>query len=133
MIVPQGGIWQELRSSALDTIAPRTPITPKHGYSLSQWLGSGYYLCSAAGQSAIALEASTNDIGAALLGDAEYFLDQAAEHKATALSLIRATDWTSPSWLLVTVYYWAYFSALALSRLTGGTAWFSYPLGVPRT
>jgi hypothetical protein len=63
------------------------------------------------------------DVGAALLGDVEYFLDHAAEHKATAMGLIRNADWPSPTWLLVTIYYWTFFNALAITRLLGRSVW----------
>jgi hypothetical protein len=69
------------------------------------------------------LEVNTMDFGAALLGDVEYFLDHAAEHKATAISLIRNSNWPSPTWILVTIYYWTFFNALAITRLLRRSIW----------
>jgi len=68
--------------------------------------------------------ASADDFGAALLTDAEFLMDHAAEHQVTLWRQIRTNEWLSPAWLTVTTYYWGFFLALALSRMLGNSAWF---------
>jgi len=72
----------------------------------------------------VAIETAGAEIGAALLSDTEYLLDHASEQRATVYDVLTRADWYSPAWALVTTYYWCFFSALAITRLTGRTAWF---------
>lgn len=72
----------------------------------------------------IRLETSDDEIGAALLADTEHLMDHAAEHQAHVHDAVTLGSWYSPAWTVVTAYYWAFFSVLALGRLTGHTAWF---------
>jgi hypothetical protein len=75
-------------------------------------------------KSQITLETSGTEIGTALLADSEHLLDHAAEHQAQVHDAVTLGAWHSPAWTVVTAYYWAFFSVLALGRLTGRSAWF---------
>lgn len=68
--------------------------------------------------------ANSADIGSALLTDVEHLLDHAAEHQALVHLGMTSDRWSSPAWLLVTAYYWAFFSTVAFTRLIGQTVWF---------
>jgi hypothetical protein len=71
--------------------------------------------------------ASAADFGGSLLTDVEFFLDHAAEHQVTLFRDVSAESWRSPAWVAVTMYYWSFFLALALTRLLGRTAWYLTP------
>lgn len=121
---PREGIWQEIRASALDSITSQYPLTPANMYSLVEWLKAGSYSCQTATKSEFSLLVYSDDVGGALLGDAEYFLNHASEQRAAAFAAIEHRKPASDAWLLITYYYWAYFSALAITRMTGKTTWF---------
>lgn len=124
MSMPKGAIWQDLRALALDAI----PVGAHMGYSapltLLEWQQSGSYVVTAGTQSHYSIVASGIDFGTALLGDAEYLLDHAAEHRVSTWKAVSDTQWLSPAWLVVTFYYWSFFLVLAVTRLTGKSPWF---------
>ena len=59
-----------------------------------------------------------------ILADVEHLLDHAAEHRAYLHNAVFEAVWHSPAWTVVTTYYWAFFSCLALTRLIGNSVWF---------
>ena len=70
------------------------------------------------------LSASHTEIACALLSEAAFLLDGAAEHSVTVRNHLSAGRWYSSAWLCVTFYYWAFFLALSLTRMSGNTAVF---------
>ncbi|MBB4635541.1 hypothetical protein FHS01_001553 [Longimicrobium terrae] len=67
---------------------------------------------------------SADEFGAALLSDAEHFLNHAVEQQASVWRVLHSGHWFSPAWLTVSFYYWAYFLALTVTRLVGrSVAW----------
>jgi hypothetical protein len=125
--VPKESIWQELRSECLDAIPWDCRIDATNPVNLASWQKQGYYSIRSANRSRFELIASSADIGSALLTDVECLLDHAAEHQVTLWRQINSSEWLSPAWLGVTVYYWGFFISLAITRLTGKTAWFVTP------
>jgi hypothetical protein len=91
---------------------------------LHDWRSHGAFTVSSCTKTRVVLETSGVEIGTALLVDAEYLLDHAAEHQAHIHDAVTLAPWHSPAWAVVTTYYWAFFSVLALTRLTGRTVWF---------
>ncbi|MEZ4400828.1 MAG: hypothetical protein R3B06_12460 [Kofleriaceae bacterium] len=121
---PRGVVWQEIRAAALDTVPDKYPLTPASMHSLSGWLKAGSFQCQSEAKYELNLLVYSSDIGGALLGDAEYFLNHATEHRIASFSAVEKGRLPSDTWLLVTYYYWAYFSALAITRMTGKSTWF---------
>lgn len=124
MTIPKSSVWQELRASCLDAIPRESRIDWTRPASLSAWQATGFYSVPAMTSKSFRVVVSAPDFGAALLTDAEFFLDHAAEHQATLWQIIQGNDWSSPGWSLVTLYYWGFFLTLALTRLLGVSAWF---------
>ena len=127
MSVPKERIWQELRRSCLDAIPSECRTRPANPVTLSVWLRSGYYRVQAGSKKQIELVVSSVDFGSALLADVESLLDSAAEHQASLRLHIASDQWLSPAWVGVTVYYWSYYLAMAITRLTGSTVWHLLP------
>ena len=123
-MIPQGTGWQHLRSLALDTIPSGSKVYHTNATPLHEWRSRGAFSVTSCTKTQIILEAAGVEIGMALLSDAEYFLDHVAEHRAYVHDVVVGGAWHSPAWLAVTTYYWAFFSVLALTRLTGRSAWF---------
>ena len=69
----------------------------------------------------VELSAHPYELGAAIFNDAHALMNQATEQRATLYRLLQADGDPSPSWTLVTVYYWGLFTALAWSRLVGAS------------
>ena len=116
--------WQGLRQRALATIPQHTRTEFTKPYGLSQWRELGSYTVFAITSKRITLAVSSEEIGSVLLTDAEYHLDHAAEHQASLWQELQSGRWRSPAWFVVTSYYWAYFLAMAATRLCGRTVWY---------
>ncbi len=91
---------------------------------LHEWRRRGSFLVSKCDKKIIVIEAASLEVGSTLLADAEYLLDHAAEQRATVRRCVTDSIWHSPAWASVTSYYWAFFCAMALTRLTGRSTWF---------
>ena len=70
------------------------------------------------------IRAAAAEIANVVFADVEYLLDQAAEQRAALRVNAMTQPWASPAWTTVTAYYWSFFSALSLTRLTGKSTWF---------
>ena len=123
-MIPQSTGWQYLRSLSLDAIPTGTKVFYTRAVALHEWRRNGAFTVVSCTKKEVVLEAAAVEIGAALLSDTEYLLDHAAEHRATLHDAVIRTTWHSPAWTLVTTYYWAFFSILALTRMTGRSVWF---------
>lgn len=120
----QGVIWQKLRQRALDTTVVGTRIPIRSAPTLASWLRAGAFTVAAKTQNRFEISASTIEIGGALFSEAAFFLDHASEHSVTVRHQLVAGRWYSSAWLCVTMYYWAFFLALSLTRMIGRTGWF---------
>ena len=104
------------------------PASARHNYrtprALADWNQDGFYTVQQSTRRGFVIIADTADIGSALLTDVEHLLDHAAEQQALVHLGMTSDRWTSPAWLLVTAYYWAFFSTVAFTRLIGQTVWF---------
>jgi hypothetical protein len=92
--------------------------------SLNQWRQQGAYSASATSPRKILLQTAPQEIGSALLCEAEHFMDHAAEHQASMFLQRSSATWSSPAWTVVGFYYWAFYCALSFSRLIGRTTWY---------
>jgi hypothetical protein len=122
--LPQAALWQRLRQRALDAIPMGSTVDFRAPLTLGTWQAQGTYTISAASTSKFRISVQPQDFGGALLSDASFHLDHALEHQTSLMKVLQAGVWGSPAWQLVTFYYWAYFSAMALTRMLGHTVWF---------
>jgi hypothetical protein len=119
-----GSAWQQLRAECLAAIPAGASATFQRSVPLDEWCNKGAFLVTSCSKTGIVIETAGVEIGSALLTDAEHFLDHAAEHHATLKAWNSPDFWHSPGWSLVTLYYWAFFLSLALTRFVGNTIWF---------
>lgn len=124
MTLPQGALWQRIRQRALDAIPVGARVDFRTPLTLGNWQAQGAYSISSSSASRFTVVAQSADFGSALLSDAAYHLDHALEHQTSLMHGLRIGAWSSPAWQVVTFYYWAYFAAMAFSRLLGHTVWF---------
>ncbi len=92
--------------------------------TLNDWRSRGAYTVSACGKRGVTIDTNKSEIRGALLCDVEYLLDHMTEHKLSIRASIMSNNWTSPSWLYTTLYYWSFFAAVCFTRLLGNTIWF---------
>lgn len=121
MTVPKGPVWQKIRADSLDSIPGGSQFPYNAPRPLSSWYKTGYYRIIKSSTDNLEIACAPDEIGAALLADAEYFMDHAAEHHALLASVRNSDLWHSPCWMVVTAYYWAFFCAVTLTRLLGRT------------
>jgi hypothetical protein len=121
--VPKETIWQDLRSECLSAIPRESRLSISRPKNLAEWQKLGFYKVPAMSNKRFELLAPSADLGGALLTDIELLLDHAAEHQVFLWKQINTDDWISPAWLAVTFYYWSFYLTLAVTRLTGRTAW----------
>lgn len=123
MTLPRGPVFQLLRAKSLSTVPIGSRCLLQSPVSLREWRTQGYYTVCSTVSRGWDLEAFADDLGGAMLTDAELLLDAIAEQQAT-IHRSRALEWASPAWLTICGYYWAYYGAMALGRLIGDTIWF---------
>ena len=109
---------------ALDAVPEGASYSIRTPAALSKWQSNGYFTVTKATKSGFDVVVGIQDIGGALLTDADYLLDAATEHQATLWRQINTAEWTSPGWVIVTFYYWSFFMVLALTRILGRTSWY---------
>lgn len=116
-----------MRQRALDAIPLGSSIDFRSPLTLAAWQARGTYTITSTSSARFTIAVAPSDFGGALVSDAAFHLDHALEHQASLMKTSGGGNWTSPAWQVVTIYYWAYFSAMALSRLLGKTVWFVTP------
>jgi hypothetical protein len=120
----QGAVWQRVRTRLLDSVPTTTRLhyaSPQH---LSSWRKEGVYVVAASTSKVVTVSVHPEDFAEILLGEAQSYLDHAAEHQALIWSQSNADAWPSPAWQVVTTYYWAYYLAMAATRVLGSGAWY---------
>ena len=120
-MLAKGNGWQRLRARCFDAIPTSAMVYHGTAVPLNQWRSVGAFRVRSCDKKAAVLETAGVEIGTALLSDVEYLLDHGAEHRSALRGLVVEAQWHSPAWTVVTAYYWAFFSALAVTRLTGKT------------
>lgn len=118
-MLPRSNIWQELRSRGLTTVADGVAIRSHVPATIADWLSAGAYTVQAKSSTRLELDAVSIEVGSAFLGDAHLYLDSATEHSIFLRHVLSSGRWSSAGWVLISVYYWAFYQALSLSRLLG--------------
>ncbi|WP_232076945.1 hypothetical protein [Variovorax sp. PBL-E5] len=122
--MPQSALWQRVRQRALDAVPPGANVDFKSPLTLAAWQARGTYTVASTTATKFTIAASPTDFGGALISDAAYHLDHALEHQVSLMKTLASPAWNSPAWQAVTFYYWAYFAAMAFSRMLGHALWF---------
>lgn len=124
MSIPKATAWQVLRQLCLDAIPLGTSAYYKNATPFHDWFTKGTFHVASCTKKEVVIWANHIEVGTALLSDSQHFLDHAAEQHASFKNLVLATDGHSPAWSVVTAYYWSFFSAMAIARLSGIGPWF---------
>jgi hypothetical protein len=119
MNVPFGDLWAATKLEILEAIPDGIDVDLSRALSFYDWRHRGGYHVTGATKAEYHLSCSTREFGSMLAREVSMLLDQAMEHRLLLAQAERAGTAPSPSWLLVTAYYWCVFLALAWLRLVG--------------
>lgn len=123
-MIPKSTGWQKLRTACLETIPHGASVYHTRAMPLHEWRTKGSFRVTSCTKSGITIQTSAVEAGTVLLSDAEHLLDHAAEQHASLKPVLSGAHWHSPAWSVVTAYYWGFFSAMAITRLSGIGPWF---------
>lgn len=116
-----GEAWQRLRELALDAIPDGVSLPVGKPTTFLPWRTVGTFTVSGATSKRAVLSVNPVEFAEVMLAESELHLDHAVEHQLLIWKSLRSEGSFSPAWLTVTCYYWAFFLAVAGSRLTGKT------------
>lgn len=119
MTVPRDHIWQSAFNDALDVIQESVSGTLKDKMTFFEWREKGGYHVPECTKLHFIVDCASKEFGFVIAKEVTLLLDQALEHRLLIAHAFREGKHPSPSWLLVTIYYWCLFLALAWLRLTG--------------
>lgn len=122
--IPKGVVWQDSRQQALRAIPSGSIFSFNDPITLYEWRKKGSFRVINLSKKGFTIECAAVDVGSAILGDVESLFNHLAEHRVCVYQAVKQNNWFSPSWLLVTIYYWGLFSTLILSRLLGKSVLF---------
>jgi hypothetical protein len=100
----------------VDVIPQYTHIEPYRDRSFNSWRSDGSHSFKQSNTKSFVLKVTQRDYGAVLFSDAQHLLNHASEHRAHLLNLLSTNREPSPSWTLVTLYYFSLFVAMAWTR-----------------
>ncbi len=98
----------------LDIVPEFTSLEPFRDRSVSTWIREGSFSVVSASSRSLTLRVNQREYAAHLVAEIHHLLNQASEHRAHLMRHLDADS--SPSWLLVSVYYLSLYVAMAWSR-----------------
>jgi hypothetical protein len=108
-------------SSRLMVVLPEfTDLEPFRDRNLNTWRKSGSHSLAASSNSSITLNVNSRDYAANVFAEAQHLLNHASENRAYLISAAHSTTEPSPSWALVSLYYFSLYVALAWTRVANG-------------
>lgn len=119
MKIPCGDLWATTKLEILEAIPDGIEVDLSRALTFYDWRHRGGYHVTGVTKAEYQLSCSTREFGSMLAREVSMLLDQAMEHRLLLAQAERAGVAPSPSWLLVTTYYWSVFLALAWLRLVG--------------
>ena len=106
-----------LLQSLLQVVPPFTELEPYRDFNLNNWRKSGSYAVSTVSTKSFTLVVNNQrEYAAALFSDAQHLLNQVSEHRGHLMNVLASGREPSPTWIFVTVYYMALYSAMAFTR-----------------
>src|SRR4051812_24641770 len=98
----------------LDVVPDFTVLEPFRDRNISTWIRDGAFSVASSTPRALILNVNQREYAAHLVAEIHHLLNQASEHRAL-LMLHTSDPASSPSWLLVSIYYLSLYVAMAWS------------------
>lgn len=109
-------IARQLLDRLIHAVPEFTNVEPYRDKNLNTWRTNGSYLLTTSSKGTFTLQISQREYGGALFAEGQHLLNHAAENRAHLLALLNTGQEPSPSWAFVTLYYFAFFVAMAWTR-----------------
>jgi len=109
-------VARQLLSGLIDVVPEFTELEPYRDRNLNNWRKAGSYFLQGSTAKSFVLQVAQREYGAVLFAEGQHLLNHAAEHRAHLLNAIKSNREPSPSWTLVTFYYFSLFVAMAWTR-----------------
>lgn len=120
-MIPQGPIYQSIRTAVLTAFADRSEASLKKRVTFGDWLLNqlGTYHVKSVGTKDFTIEASQFDISSALLTDVECLTNHCFEQLQELSRYYVDNEPRSDAWNVVTIYYFSFFAAQSFLTLIG--------------
>jgi hypothetical protein len=105
-----------LLAGLVDVIPEYTEIEPYRDKNFNLWRSNGAYVLEHCDNKSFKLKVTQREYGAILFSEGQHLLNHAAENRAHLLNLLGTGKDPSPSWTIVTLYYFSLFIAMAWTR-----------------
>jgi hypothetical protein len=99
----------------LDVVPDFTSLEPFRDRSISAWIREGSFSTASSTPRSLILNVNQREYAAHLIAEIHHLLNQASEHRAHLMQHVSNAA-SSPSWLLVSIYYLSLYVAMAWSR-----------------
>jgi hypothetical protein len=107
---------QFLTARLLDVIPEYTDVEPYRDKNLNGWRVSGAYSTDTTTKNGFRLQVNQREFAAVIFSECQHLLNHATEQRAHLQNALSTGSEPSPSWMLVTLYYFSLFVALAWTR-----------------
>jgi hypothetical protein len=95
-----------------------TTIEPFRDRNLNVWRTHGSYALKSSSTTSFKLSVSQREYAATLISEIEHLLNHASEHRAHLFACQATQHDPSPSWMFVSLYYFALYIGMAWTRAT---------------
>ncbi len=111
-----GPIARQLLAQLIEVVPEFTALEPYRDRNLNNWRENGAYELQSSNKNAFNLKVNQREYAAVLFAEAQHLLNHASEHRAHLINQVSTQREPSPSWTLVSLYYFSLFVALAWTR-----------------
>jgi hypothetical protein len=118
-VIFSGPVFSLLRAQSLAFYPNDVCVRYRQGVSFDDWTASGSYVLAASDKKRLVLRSSPTEFASVFLSDIENLINHSFEQFVEIQRLSVDPVERSDAWGVVTIYYYAFFSAQALLRLLG--------------
>ena len=114
---PRASAWPKFIEDSFSIIKPGCTEPTLNDESLSEWRRRGGYFVKGLTKKVFHIDCAKAEFSSVMLAEIELLLDHITEQRIQVANGI--TQGSSPSWTLVSLYYWSVYAGLAWLRLVG--------------
>ncbi len=119
MKLSRGSIWEAMQTDALEFINDNVNGDLSKALNFYEWREKGGYHVTSSDKQNFYVSCASKEYGEMLAKEVTFLMNQALEHRLLLGEALKLGKHPSPSWLLVTTYYWCVFLCLSWLRLIG--------------
>jgi len=120
MLAEDSPVARFLTSRLMLVLPEFTDLEPFRDRNLNNWRKSGSHSLATSSKASVTLNVNTRDYAANVFAEAQHLLNHASENRAYLVSAAHSSIAPSPSWALVSLYYFSLYVALAWTRVANG-------------